>query len=397
MRRSRAIAGVAVLGVVAAAVYYFGFRGTGEQAPAFQTTQVRTGTVREVVSGTGTLEAKKTYPVLVQGQGVVDRLDVSVGDTIKLGRRLFSVGGKAVYATSGGTPLYRQLASGDSGTDVRSLQWSLRRLGYDVTVDGDYGDDTIDGLHEFQDDRGLEEADTAGPDTFQALPLPLRVMDVGIEQGQSVSRGTVAMTLANPKSLEVVIDVNEIDMPKIKLGESVSIKVDALPGRRFTGKVTAVSPGLVASSSSQTQADGQSSSSSQTGVVNYPVTISLRQRDSRLKAGMQASADIVIRARKNVLSIPSGAVHDRDGQKYVTVVGRGGVRRVPVKVGLSSDTAVEIRSGLQEGDIVVVGAAASSSGASDGQGGSSSSTSSSGQQRSRSPGMGGMFGGGRRD
>lgn len=380
MRKSQVIAGVVVVAVMGSGAY-FGLRGRGEEAPTYQTTQVRTATVREVVSGTGTLEAKKTYPVLVQKQGVVDRLNVKEGDKVAYGRQLFSVAGSPVFAISGRTPLYRQLKSGDSGRDVAIVQYFLERLGYASTVDAEYGSETIDALHEFQDDKGLEEVDTVGPDAFQALPLPLRVMDVAIEQGQSVSPGTVAMTFANPRLLEVVIDVNEIDMPKVKLGQRVAIEVDALPGKRFTGKVLAVSQGLISSTSSQTQSDAQSgSTSSETGVVNYPVTIALASGDSRLKAGMQASADIVTKVRKNVLSVPSGALHERDGGKYVMVLARRRAQRVPVEVGLNSDTRVEIRSGLEDGQRVIIGPA----------------TSSSVTSSARSPGMG-MFGGGRRD
>lgn len=347
------VAVVAIVGVVA----YVMLRNGGEQAPSYETRTVRRGNVRVLISGTGTLEAKKTYPVLVQSSGVVDQLPVKVGDTVRFGRYLFSVAGQPLYVLKGTTPLYRQVTSGDTGKDVTLLQWSLDELGYDTTVDGEFGDDTLESLNGFQTDKGLAETNAVGPETFQAFPLPLRVVDISIEQGQIASKGTVAMTLANPRSLEVAVDINEIDIPKIKLRQKVSISVDALPGKKFWGTVSAISPGLVESASSQSQTgQTQTSSSSQTGVVNYPVTISLVTSNPSLKAGMQVNADIIIKDRKNVLTVPAAALRDRGGRKFVVVAQPGGVARpTPVEVGVASDTTVEIRSGLQEGQEVITG------------------------------------------
>ncbi len=373
-KRFMAFLVVAVV-VVAAAIWFFAFRGNGNQQPSYQTVQASMGSVREVVSGSGNLEAKKTYSVILQNQGVVDRLSVKTGDTIKLGQELLRVGGKPLYAILGNSPIYRQLASGNTGDDVRWIQQSLDKLGYDTTIDGDYGSSTIDALYDFQDNKGLDQTSKVGPDTFQAFPLPLVAMDVAVEQGQSVSAGTVAMTLANPQDLQVVVNVNEIDLPKIKIGQAVDITVDALPGKTFAGKVAGISPGLVASQSSTSgsglsQSSGSSSSSSsQTGVVNYPVTISLTSTDPQLKAGMTANADIVVAAKDNVLTVPAAAIRDRGDRKMVMVLNsQGQVVPTQVEVGTSSDSNSEILSGIQEGENVVVNFAPSTGAGIGGQG-----------------------------
>ncbi len=370
---------MAVVVVVAAAIWFFVFRGSGSQQPSYQTVQASIGSVKEVVSGSGNLEARKTYSVLLQNQGVVDRLSVKTGDTIKLGQELLRVGGKPLYAILGNSPIYRQLASGNTGDDVRWIQQSLDKLGYDTTIDGGYGSSTINALYDFQDAKGLDETSKVGPDTFQAFPLPLVAMDVAVEQGQSVSVGTVAMTLADPRDLQVVVNVNEIDLPKIKISQAVDITIDALPGKTFAGKVASISPGLVASQSStsgsgQSQSSGSSSSSSsQTGVVNYPVTISLTSTDPQLKAGMTANADIVVAAKDNVLTVPAAAIRDRGDRKMVMVLNsQGQITPTQVEVGTSSDSNSEILSGLQEGQNVVVGFASLNGAGSGGQGQSGS-------------------------
>ncbi|HZD60671.1 MAG TPA: peptidoglycan-binding protein, partial [Anaerolineae bacterium] len=225
--KKRLLLVLVVIVVVVGIGGYFLLRGNSSQQPVFQTVQASIGDVKEVISGTGNVEITQTYPVMLQSQGVIDRLLVKTGDTVKLGQQLLSVNGNPLYAIEGNSPLYRQLASGDSGDDVKWLQQSLNKLGYSTTVDSDYGSGTIESLNDFQDDKGLTETTKVGPDTFQTFPLPLVVMDVAVKQGQSASSGTAALTLANPSALQIVVDVNEIDMPKVKLGQTVDVTVDA--------------------------------------------------------------------------------------------------------------------------------------------------------------------------
>ncbi|MBE0448701.1 MAG: efflux RND transporter periplasmic adaptor subunit [Actinobacteria bacterium] len=353
-----------VIVVIVAAVGiggYFLLRGNSSQQPVFQTVQASIGNVKEVIPGTGKVEIEQTYPVILQEQGVVDRLLVKTGDTVKLGQQLLSLSGKPLYAIEGNSPLYRQLASGNSGDDVRWLQQSLNKMGYSTTIDGDYGSGTISSLNDFQGDKGLTETTKVGPDTFQTFPLPLVVMDVAVSQGQSASPGTVALTLANPSDLQIVVDVNEIDMPKLKLGQAVDVTVDALPSVKLTGKVASISPGLVEGQSSSS-GQNQGSSSSQSGVVTYPVTIQLTNGDPQLKAGMKVNADIIIAEKADVLTIPASAVRTRGDQKFVLIPNLNGQpQAAPVEVGITSDSVAEIVSGLQEGQQVVVGSGTLSS------------------------------------
>lgn len=334
---------------------FFLLRGNSSQQQVFQTAQASVGDVKEVISGTGNVEITQTYPLVLQSQGVIDRILVKEGDAVELGQQLLSVNGSPLYAIKGDSPIYRQIASGNTGDDVKWVQQSLKDMGYSNTVDGDYGSGTISALNDFQDHKGLTETTKVGPDTFQAFPLPLVVMDLAVKQGDSASSGTVAMTLANPSDLQIVVEVNEIDIPKLKLDQAVDITVDALPGVELTGKVASISPGLV---ESQSSSNGQSSSlsSSQSGVVTYPVTIQLTKGDPQLKAGMKVNADIIIAEKTNVLTIPASALRTRGDQKFVMVPGSDGQPQVvSVEVGIKSDSVAEIVSGLDEGQQVVVG------------------------------------------
>lgn len=147
-----------------------------------------------------------------------------------------------------------------------------------------------------------------------------------------------AVTIVNLSQMQVKVTVAEVDIAKIKVGETASMSLDALSGKEFNAKVIAVSPvGTVTS-----------------GVVNYTATLEITDASDSIKPGMTAVLNIESDRRDNVLVVPLKAVHTQGNQKVVNVQVNGKTVQKVVTTGLSSDTAVEIVSGLQEGDVVLL-------------------------------------------
>jgi RND family efflux transporter MFP subunit len=147
-----------------------------------------------------------------------------------------------------------------------------------------------------------------------------------------------AVTIVNLSLLQVKVTVAEVDVAKIKLGQTATMTLDALMGKTYNAKVIAISPvGTI------TQ-----------GVVNYTVTLEITNSDGSIKPGMTANLTIEVERRDNVLLIPTRAVTTKGTQKIVTVQSKGQPVTKVVTVGLSNDTSVEIMDGLQEGDVVVI-------------------------------------------
>jgi HlyD family secretion protein len=185
--------------------------------------------------------------------------------------------------------------------------------------------------------RQLDEATIIAP--FDGV-----VAQVLAEEGDIVPSPTLApqpvIRLINPDLLELLIDVDEIDIPLVMLGQAVAVSVDALPDQTFVGKVTAVYPVPVEVG----------------GVVLYKVRISLENPGGYgIKIGMSASADIVAREHRGVLIVPSRAVTRNDqGQAIVKVQQDKEIVERPVEVGLDDGLRAEIISGLSEGETVIV-------------------------------------------
>ena len=136
--------------------------------------------------------------------------------------------------------------------------------------------------------------------------------------------------------VELTLGVEESHLGSVKEGQAAEIQVAAYPGVVFPAKVAIISPA----------ADPRSRT--------FQVKVRPVQTDSRLKPGMFAQVQIVTEAREEVLLIPREAVITRSGQTVVFVINGDVVQLRPVTLGLADNGSVEVRSGLDAGEEVVV-------------------------------------------
>ena len=185
--------------------------------------------------------------------------------------------------------------------------------------------------------RQLGEATIYAP--FDGVVSLVLAREGDIIPSPSMAPQTI-IKMIDPDSLELVIEVDEIDIPQVKLAQEVTVNVDALPKAVFTGRVTAIYP----------------VPSEVGGVVLYKVRINLDvQGESEIKIGMSASADIVAEKHENVLLVPSRAIGKNEpGQTIVKVKVNEQIQEREVVVGLDDGLKAEIISGLNESETVVV-------------------------------------------
>lgn len=204
--------------------------------------------------------------------------------------------------------------------------------------------------------------------------------------GTAQMTGTEMMRVADMSSIEVRVDVGENDIPKVILGDTALIEVDAYSGRKFKGVVT-----QIASSSTDAATASLQSSSSAGQVTNYSVHIRIlpdsykdlldpkHPKHFPFRPGMSANVDIQTKTHNHVLAVPINAVAVRSpndtthaaalstsdtasaipansskDQEVVFVLQKDGkVKMVPVKTDIQDDSYIEIISGIQAGDEVV--------------------------------------------
>lgn len=198
------------------------------------------------------------------------------------------------------------------------------------------------------------------------------VIAVNIEPGQSLSTlsasGKSPVQIADLSSMTVEVQVNEMDIVSVAVGQQVNLTFSAVPGLQASGEVI-----RIASTST-----GTGTTSSSTGVVSYGVEVVLKNPDARLKVGMTARASIVTEQLEGVLVVPRTALTGFTGEKgsnaTVTLVGEDGTagETVAVTVVTSNTTEAVIEGGVRAGDTI------QSSNASGSTGSSSTSTSTAG-------------------
>jgi HlyD family secretion protein len=222
-------------------------------------------------------------------------------------------------------------------------------------------------------------------------PIDGLIVRRNIEAGETVvigtmnNAGTVLLTIADMSIIEAEVEVDETDIPNVQLGQVAKIRIDAIPDKTFTGKVTEIGNSPI-----QTQTAGQTGQTA----TNFKVTITLDTEIAEVRPGFTCTADITTATRQKAVSVPIQAmavrelVYDdkgnivrppkQEGKRRPSVeptasaeeLKAGQTRKevegvflmrdtnavfVPVKTGIAGDKYFEVLDGLKEGDKVITG------------------------------------------
>lgn len=198
------------------------------------------------------------------------------------------------------------------------------------------------------------DAAQASLDHAQLLaPFSGTITEVKVKSGDLVSSGDVAFRIDDLASIYIDLEISEVDLASLKVGQQAVIEFDAIPEAQYRGEVTEI--GIVGSVSQ--------------GVVNYPVTVLVTNADENIRPGMTASVTITTAQVEDALLVPNKAIRTINGQQIVTVLFEGQQISVPVTIGLVGDSMSQVISDqLREGDTVIINGASSSTTASSNQG-----------------------------
>ncbi len=160
-----------------------------------------------------------------------------------------------------------------------------------------------------------------------------------LKVGSKVSEDAPVFQILDLQDMRVRVQVEETDIPQVQKGQKAKVYLDAYPDLAFTGEVVQV--GIKAETGSG-------------GVTVFPVIVRLDRTQIPLRLGYNATVDIEILGKKGIISLPVTAIFSQEGKDYVYVVKEGKASRREVQVGEKSEEWVEILSGLEEGERVVV-------------------------------------------
>lgn len=289
-----------------------------------------------VANGTGmkmtTVRVKAANPGLVTGDCTASAV---VGNYTSYGQTTVKIGtGSTITASASGKVSGLTLMPGDSVSSGQRI----------CTITGDSVDNQLKNAK-----ASLENAQDRLDDYMVTSPITGTVVEKTVKAGDNVGTGSnsnnTLCIIYDLTYLEMTLNIDELDIDNVEVGQTVNVTSDAKEGQTFTGVVTKVS--VVGTTSG--------------GTTTYPVTVRIDDTDG-LRPGMNVDAEIVLSSADGVLAIPSLAVNRGDtvlvtsdspsAANALEQEAPEGYAYVQVTTGVSDDSYIEITSGLQEGDTV---------------------------------------------
>ena len=288
-KRMKKIVIIGIIVLVFAGIVYLGVsfltkKGNQDAIADIRFKEIKKGDILEKISETGKLEAISSVKVKSNVTGSIKKLFVDEGNKVKAGQKLAIIQpGREVeqYLTS-------EILAPASGVIVEKSV--------------EEGDMVTSGLSEY-------------------------------------SGGTVIMSIADLSKMVVKVDINEVDISKVRVGLPAKIIVEAYKREEYEGRVTKISP------TAKVSADGR--------INVFKTEVEVVSKAPELKPGMKTVVEIKIDERKGVLMCPIECVFEEEDEKgqneqVVYTIVKGEIERKKVKIGLYDDDNIEIMKGLDE-------------------------------------------------
>lgn len=296
------IAGLVIVVAAGSAGGYWWLNKTDKQlGPSYMTTQVRRGTIEVKVSGTGSIQAAAKETLKATSAGKVAKVNAKSGDKVKKGD---------ILVTFEQEDVSNQIRSKKIDLQKKKLELEDLQAKY-KEADDETRDGMVLNIEKQQLDIEVAAADLADlqdGDEIEPIVAPIdgTLSDFEVDAGDTLNPNSELGTIADRDHMQIVVGVDELDIPKVKVGQEAEILVDALPEQKYAGRVVAIAD------------EGTSSN----GVASFDVTVRLTDIKD-LKVGMSAQADIMTASKSNVLMLPIDAVQSARGSYYVMVPGTG--------------------------------------------------------------------------
>ena len=418
--RKKIIIGVVVVLVLAAvAVANLRFRRTN--AITVEAEGIKKHRLEAIVSASGKIQPKRSVNISADTMGRVVDLAVEEGQNVKKGQFLLQIDPRN---------LQTRVASGEAGVQASQAQLDQMRVALESARSGlKLAQDNLNRQRELWKQglttkENLDRAETeerqreievrnqekqietlrirAGQERANLAnarydlskvriesPIDGIVTRRNIEEGETVvigtmnNPGTQLLTIADMSIIEAEVEVDETDIPSVRLGQTAKITIDAMPDRTFSGKVTEIGNSPI-----------QAAQTSQRQATNFKVVVTADGQIPEVRPGFTCTAEITTATRENAVGVPiqattvrevtvdakgnivreprddkkrrrasSGAVQAAElkpGQSRkeiegVFVIRDGRAEFTPVKTGIAGEKYFEVLSGIKEGDQVITG------------------------------------------
>ena len=362
--------------VAAGAAYYF-FSSNNKQETTYLTESVTRGNVEKTVVASGSVESVNEVDVGAQASGKITKLYVKLGQEIKKGEMIADIDSTTQINT---------LNTKKAALVSYQVQLKAKKTAYDVALSSYnrlsklYAEkatslDSVNTAKSTLDNTKAEmeaieanikqaeiEVNTAETNvgyTKITAPMDGTVISVPVSEGQTVNANQTTptiVTIADLSKMKIKPEISEGDITKVKAGQEVSFTILSDSQTLYHSVIDSVDPAnTTTSDSSSTSSSTSSSSSSTTSAIYYYANVLIDNPDRTLRIGMTTENNIKIANAKDVLLVSNMAIQKRDGKNVVNVLNdKNQPEQREVETGVQNDFQTEIKSGLNEGEKVIV-------------------------------------------
>lgn len=228
--------------------------------------------------------------------------------------------------------------------NIRSATYQSRKNAYDAAVENrrlaleQAGQSPVLNAQVEEARAAVLAAESAFNDTRLVAPFTGTVTKVDAVRGDIATIGTPAVSLISADAFEIKLAVLEDDIGDVNVGDMAEVTFDAYDDVNMQARVSFIPP----------------SATTDSGTASFEVTLQFTEPDDRIRAGLSVDVDIRAAEALGVIAIPTRAVIEEEGTRYVRVLTSDSTyKKVPVTTGLSGSGLIEVRAGLAENDRII--------------------------------------------
>lgn len=342
-----------------------------EEKTIFLTDEVKRGNIAQTVIATGTIRSNNRVEVGAQVSGRITKLNVVLGQEVKKGDLIATIDSMTQEndlekAKSQLSSYEKQLESKKVNLEVKKSKYNRASNLYKVksisqddyeTAKQEYADakSGVSELEELIKQAKIEVkiAETDLSYTVITSPIDGVVVSIPISEGQTVNSMQSAPTIvqvADLKKMLIKPEISEGDITKLKKGQEVEFTILSLPEKVYRAKIDSIDPATTTLTD-----DEYEESASDTEAVYYYANVIVDNKDNNLRIGMTTTNTIKVAEAKDVITIPTTALYKKGDKYYVRTLGeKEVVEEKEVKIGINDDMNTEIKSGLKEGEKLIL-------------------------------------------
>ena len=298
--------------IILAIMWHFSPMQTEKSKPSVTTIFVKTEDIYDTVVARGSIEERTKKTIRLDQNSVVEQIYVSVGDFVNSGAVLLDVSEKD-FALS----------------DYNNITNYFPRI------------DDISDIKDFYIPQAVDPTTSLTPQI--KAPISGIITNITVKEGDIALGQLPIITISDFNDLCIKASVSELYVKNIKVGQRAEVSSDAFPGKKYVAQVSKISPFA--------QKNVNLTGTSETTVE---ITLDLISKNADLRPGYSVNVKVFTQCHNDAITVPYTCVFQEEDREYVYTVNNGKLSKKAIRTGFELDDRVEVVSGIEEKDMIVV-------------------------------------------